>query len=189
VRKKGKSFAKTVDRQAGLRAISMIKPLVESKTLALSLHIQMSLEAIAIGVGDATHYSNIAFALNIAMALAPNGLGDIGVIEAAQPSLVLCKQRWTETGVWNLDKSDVDKIAAAVEVYKANSIVSEGRKPALTLDFSVLLIALYRHLYRQKTSAFAGAEDALGLRGGYSSPSIVNYRREVEAHFKPVNAP
>lgn len=37
-----------------------------------------------------------------------------------------------------------------------------------------------------KTSAFAGAGDALGLRGGYSSASIVNDRRETETRFKPV---
>lgn len=135
MRKKGKSFAKIVDRQAGLHAISMVKPLVESKTLALSLHVQMSLEAIAIGVGDGTHYSNIAFAFNIAIALAHNGLGDIGVIEAAQPALVLCKQRWTETGVWNLDKSDVDKIAAAVEVYKAQITIASRKTIVRAVDF------------------------------------------------------
>jgi hypothetical protein len=33
-----------------------------------------------------------------------------------------------------------------------------------------------------KTSAFVGAGDALGLRGGYSSASIINYRRELEPH-------
>jgi len=27
-----------------------------------------------------------------------------------------------------------------------------------------------------------GAGDALGLRGDYSSTSIINYRRELEAH-------
>lgn len=39
------------------------------------------------------------------------------------------------------------------------------------------IIIFYRHLYRQKLSALPGAGDALGLRGGYSSASIVNYRR------------
>jgi hypothetical protein len=42
-----------------------------------------------------------------------------------------------------------------------------------------MIIALYRHFYRHfyrlKTSAFAGAGDGLGLTGGYSSASIVNY--------------
>jgi len=37
---------------------------------------------------------------------------------------------------------------------------------------------LYRRFYRQKTNAFASAGDGLGLTGGYSSPSIVNYRSE-----------
>ncbi|WP_239190348.1 hypothetical protein [Candidatus Nitrotoga sp. HW29] len=37
---------------------------------------------------------------------------------------------------------------------------------------------IYRHIYRQKTNALTGAGDALGLRGGYSSASIVNYRTE-----------
>ncbi|MHB0985127.1 MAG: hypothetical protein ACYC05_05985 [Sulfuricella sp.] len=41
-----------------------------------------------------------------------------------------------------------------------------------------MAIALYRHFYRQKTNAFAGADDVLGLTGGYSSASIVNYRHE-----------
>lgn len=133
MRKKGKNFAKIVDRQAGLHAISMVKPLVESKTLALSLHVQMSLEAIAIGVGDGTHYSNIAFAFNIAIALAHNGLGDIGSGCATRP--VLCKQRWTETRVWNLDKSDVDKIAAAVEVYKAQITIASRKTIVRAVDF------------------------------------------------------
>jgi hypothetical protein len=35
-------------------------------------------------------------------------------------------------------------------------------------------IMLYRHFYRQKKRAFIGAGDGLGLRGGYSSASIVN---------------
>ena len=116
-----------------MHAISMVKPLVESKTLALSLHVQMSLEAIAIGVGDGTHYSNIAFAFNIAIALAHNGLGDIGSGCATRP--VLCKQRWTETGVWNLDKSDVDKIAAAVEVYKAQITIASRKTIVRAVDF------------------------------------------------------
>jgi hypothetical protein len=30
----------------------------------------------------------------------------------------------------------------------------------------------------KKTNAFASAGDGLGLTGGYSSPSIVNYRSE-----------
>ena len=46
------------------------------------------------------------------------------------------------------------------------------------LDILNFSIVLYRHLYRQKTSALPGAGDALGLRGGYSSPSIVNHHQE-----------
>ena len=46
------------------------------------------------------------------------------------------------------------------------------------LDLLSLSIVLYRHLYRQKTSSLPGAGDALGLRGGYSSPSIVNHHQE-----------
>jgi hypothetical protein len=45
----------------------------------------------------------------------------------------------------------------------------------------VSIIAIYRHFYRQKTSAFAGAGDGLGLRGGYSISSIVNYRCEPDS--------
>ena len=43
-------------------------------------------------------------------------------------------------------------------------------------------IVLYRHFYRRKTSAFAGAGDGLVLRGGYSSASIVNYRQASGTH-------
>jgi hypothetical protein len=46
------------------------------------------------------------------------------------------------------------------------------------LAFLVVIAHFYRHLYHQKQSAFAGAGDALGLRGGYSSPSIINQRCE-----------
>jgi hypothetical protein len=49
------------------------------------------------------------------------------------------------------------------------------------LDFLVVIVNFYRHLYRQKPSAFIGAGDALGLRGDYFSTSIINYRRELEA--------
>jgi hypothetical protein len=46
---------------------------------------------------------------------------------------------------------------------------------------------IYRHFYRLKTSAFAGAGagvgDGLGLTGGYSSPSIVNYRCEPASPY------
>ena len=48
----------------------------------------------------------------------------------------------------------------------------------------MLCICLYRHFYRQKTTALPGAGDALDLRGGYSSASIVNYRMELESPFK-----
>jgi len=44
----------------------------------------------------------------------------------------------------------------------------------------VFINEIYRHFYRQKLSAFAGAGDGLGLTGGCSSPSIVNYRRPTE---------
>jgi hypothetical protein len=47
------------------------------------------------------------------------------------------------------------------------------------LALLVAIILFYRRLYRQKTTAFAGAGDALGLRGGYSTASIVNYRRAL----------
>jgi hypothetical protein len=57
-------------------------------------------------------------------------------------------------------------------------MVSDGLKHAWILDFGVLIIIIYRHFYRQKTSAFTGVGDGLGLTGGYSSPSIVNYRYE-----------
>ncbi|MDO9401586.1 MAG: type IV toxin-antitoxin system AbiEi family antitoxin domain-containing protein [Polaromonas sp.] len=55
----------------------------------------------------------------------------------------------------------------------SHSIVSDARKHAWILYFCVLIIIIYRHFYRQKTSTFAGAGDGLGLTGGYSSPSIV----------------
>jgi hypothetical protein len=55
-------------------------------------------------------------------------------------------------------------------------MVSDGLKPPLTLDLFDFVIALYRRFYRHKTSVFADAGDGLGLTGGYSSPSIVNYR-------------
>ena len=65
--------------------------------------------------------------------------------------------------------------------HHSHSIVSEAMKPALILAFLVVIAHFYRHLYRQKTSAFAGAGDGLGLRGGYSSSSIVNYRCEPDS--------
>ena len=65
----------------------------------------------------------------------------------------------------------------------SHSIVSECRKPSWNLAFVVMTIALYRHFYRRKTNAFAGAEDGLGLTGGYSSASIVNYRPERPGAF------
>lgn len=43
-------------------------------------------------------------------------------------------------------------------------------------------IVLYRHFYRRKTSAFTGAGDGLGLRGGNSSASIVKYRRSLQLY-------
>ncbi len=46
------------------------------------------------------------------------------------------------------------------------------------LVFLVAIIQFYRRLYRQKKTALPGAGDALGLRGGYSSPSIINERCE-----------
>ncbi len=63
----------------------------------------------------------------------------------------------------------------------SHSIVSEALKPACTLALSMSGIGLYRHFYRQKVAALPGAGDALGLRGSYSSASIVNYRTELEA--------
>jgi hypothetical protein len=53
-------------------------------------------------------------------------------------------------------------------------MVSEGRKPAWMLALWGQAILLYRHFYRQKTSAFARAGDGLGLLGSYSSASIIN---------------
>jgi hypothetical protein len=46
-----------------------------------------------------------------------------------------------------------------------------------------VLIQFYRHLYRQKTTAFAGAGDGLSLRGDYSISSIVNEQRQTKLHF------
>lgn len=48
----------------------------------------------------------------------------------------------------------------------------------------MLGIGFYRHFYRQKTTALPGAGDAVGLRGGYSSASIINCRMELESPFK-----
>lgn len=48
-------------------------------------------------------------------------------------------------------------------------------------SFFVVLIQLYRHFYRQKTTTLASAGDGLSLRGGYSSSSIVNYRCEPDS--------
>lgn len=50
----------------------------------------------------------------------------------------------------------------------------------MNTGFFDLQLELYRHIYRQKPSAFAGAGDGLGLTGGCSSASIVNYRRPIE---------
>lgn len=69
----------------------------------------------------------------------------------------------------------------------SHSIVSEACKPAWIQAFFVWTIQLYRHIYRQKTSALTGAGDAFGLRGDYSSTSIINYRRELEAPSKPLH--
>ena len=57
---------------------------------------------------------------------------------------------------------------------RPHSMVSEGRKPAWMLALWGWDIVLYRHFYRRKTIAFTGSGDGLGLRGGYSSSSIVN---------------
>jgi len=66
----------------------------------------------------------------------------------------------------------------------SHSIVSDAWEPAWIIDSCVLVIIIYRHFYRLKTSAFAGAGDGLGLTGGYSSLSIVNYRCEsTSPHF------
>lgn len=53
----------------------------------------------------------------------------------------------------------------------------ETRMDASLWDWGIVL---YRHFYRRKPSAFAGAGDGLGLRGGYSGASIVNYRQASE---------
>jgi hypothetical protein len=58
----------------------------------------------------------------------------------------------------------------------SHSIVSGAREPAWVQDFCVLIFIIYRLFYRLKMSAFASAGDGLGLTGGYSGPSIVNYR-------------
>ena len=58
-------------------------------------------------------------------------------------------------------------------------------KPAWILAF----IRQPASLYRQKPTALPSAGDALGLRGGYSFTSIVNYRRELKACFKPIRPP
>jgi hypothetical protein len=73
-------------------------------------------------------------------------------------------------------------VACGLLLY-SHSIVSEGRKPSWNPAFVVMTIALYRYFYRLKTSVFAGAEDGLGLTGGYSRASIVNYRHERPRHF------
>lgn len=39
---------------------------------------------------------------------------------------------------------------------------------------------IYRQIYRQKTSALTGAEDALGLRGGYS-PRRTNEKQQKKS--------
>ena len=49
-----------------------------------------------------------------------------------------------------------------------------------SIEALALLVSIIA-IYRQKTNPFAGAGDGLGLRGGYSSPSIVNY------HYDPVS--
>jgi len=48
------------------------------------------------------------------------------------------------------------------------------------LHFVVWIIQFYRHLYRQKTPAFAGAGDGLSLRGDYSSASIINEQQQTK---------
>ena len=68
-------------------------------------------------------------------------------------------------------------------------MISEGRKPAWMLALRGQDIVLYRHFYRRKTSAFAGAGDGLVLRGGYSSASIVNDRRGLQQHFCHLRPP
>jgi hypothetical protein len=64
----------------------------------------------------------------------------------------------------------------------SHSMVSDSRKPAWMLALWGWDIVLYRHFYRRKTSAFAGAGDGLDLRDGYSSTSIVNDRRGLQQH-------
>jgi hypothetical protein len=66
----------------------------------------------------------------------------------------------------------------------SHSIVSGALKPACTLALSMSGIGLYRHFYRQKTTALPSAGDAVGLRGGYSSASIVNYREAEATHIR-----
>lgn len=53
------------------------------------------------------------------------------------------------------------------------------------LEFLKLSIDLYRHFYRKKTTAFAGAGDGVKSRGVNSSGSIVNYRTEAGS-FEPI---
>jgi hypothetical protein len=59
----------------------------------------------------------------------------------------------------------------------SHSIVSEGGRPAWMLALWGTVIILYPHFYCRRTSAFDGTEDGFGLRGGYSSASIVDDRQ------------
>ena len=83
---------------------------------------------------------------------------------------------------WYRQRQRARSTSILLQTY-SHSIVSDDSEPVWVLAFIVLIITLYRHFYRQKISAFANAGDGLDLTGGYSSPSIVNYRRESARRF------
>ncbi len=104
------------ERERALR-----NPLAEDQNKEIQIAYSLSMQAMVQGRGSKMHWAVVVTSLNLAIALAGNGIGEEyrDEIVTALDGAFRCELRANKTGVWAFDGPAIQAINGALDVHEA----------------------------------------------------------------------
>lgn len=131
MKKRGAYFARRVDPQAGLHAISMLHRLDTTQQTDLGVALRVSLESIRTGRATEQEFHTLAACINVSLVLCERGVASdyLPAVKLAQAGLLRLLQRGRESGRWVFDGPGMQDIIHGVDLHEAQ-LATVTRKEA-----------------------------------------------------------
>jgi hypothetical protein len=132
MRKRGAHFARRIDPQASLHAISMLHRLDAGQQTDLGVALRVSLEAIRTGRATEQEFHTLAACINVSLVLCERGVAAdyLPAVKQAQEGLMRLLRRGRETGRWVFDGTGMHDVMHGIELHEAQLATVSRREAA-----------------------------------------------------------